>query len=253
MIADDLFLRRAKAAIWGQVGYSNSKQPAARALGRCCPEEAKALLPEVMGKISAEYDPAKYDPSTFDRYKYDLVALAEVLYDLDACDDARVVAPMLGVLNSSRGSHDSLTFVAMNVLGRVGGLAAVEALTKAVEHHDLRRQLGAVVALGNIADENTVDGLLKGLTSGWGVVVPYAARGLARVDGAALYHGLKLSARSKCPKVRLKVARCIFYYSHDEQAVELVSELAAGDQHEKIKEAAKRALDQLEHKRPLFS
>ena len=140
----------------------------------------------------------------------------------------------------------------MNVLGRVGGPATVEALTKAIEDNDPRGQFGAAVALGNIAEEDTVDGLLKGLTSGWGATVQYSARGLARIDDDALYRGLKLSARSKYPKVRLKVARCIFYYSHDEQAVELISALAADDRHEKIREAARRALDQLEHKRSLF-
>jgi HEAT repeat protein len=233
--------------------YSENRKRAAKALGHCRPEEARVLLLEVIGKISDAYDPDKYNALTFDQTKYDLVALAEILYDLDACDDPRVVTAMLNILKGSRGSHDSLTSVAMNVLGHVGGPSAAEALTKEVEQSDPMRQLGAVVALGNIADESTVDGLLKGLTSGWGVVVPYAARGLARVDGAALYHGLKLSARSSYPKVRLKVARCIFYYSHDEQAVELVSELAASDRHEKIKEAAQRALDQLEYKRSLFS
>jgi HEAT repeat protein len=232
--------------------YSENRKRAAGALGRCRPEEARALLPEVIGKISAAYDPDKHEPFTFYHARYDLVALAEVLYDLDACDDPRVVTAMLNILKGARGSHDSLTSVAMNVLGHVGGPAAVEALTKEVESTDPMRQLGAVVALGNIADENTVEGLLKGLTSGWGVVVPYAARGLARVEAAALYRGLKLSIRSTYPKVRLKDARCIFYYSHDEQAVELVSELAGGDRHEKIREAARRALDQLERQRALF-
>jgi HEAT repeat protein len=231
--------------------YSENKKHAAKALARCRPEEAKALLPEVMGKIFAAYEPDKYDAFTVDHTKYDLVAFAQVLYDLNACDDPRVVAPMLGVLKGSRGSYDSLTSVAMNVLGRVGGPEAVEALTKAVEHHDPTRQLGAVVALGNIADEGAVEGLLKGLTSGWGATVQYAARGLARVDSAALYRGLKLSVRSKYPKVRLKVARCTFYYSDDEQAVDLVSELAAADRHEKIREAARQSLKQLERKRAL--
>lgn len=222
--------------------YSENKKHAAKALGRCRPDEAKTLLPEVISKI----------PTTYDLAKYDLVALADVLYDLDACDDPRVITAMLYVLNSSRGSHDSSTSVAMNVLGHAGGEPAVEALTKTAEDSDPMRQLAAVAALGNIADESTVTGLLKGLIGGWGVVVPYAARGLARVEGAALYQGLRLNARSKYSKVRLKVARCIFYYSHDDQAVELISDLAANDRYQKIKDAARQALDQLRYKRALF-
>lgn len=222
--------------------HSENIKRAARELARCRPEEARALLPEVVGRISAGYDPDKEAPLTLYPAKYDLVALAEVLYELRACDDPRVVMAMVKILKGSSGSLDSLSSVAMNVLGRVGGPEAVEALTKAIEDSDPRGQLGAVVALGNIADEGTVGGLLKGLTSGWGATVQYAARGLARVDAAALYRGLKLSARSKYPKVRLKVARCIFYYSHDEEGVELISELAANDPYEKIKEAARAAL-----------
>jgi len=72
------------------------------------------------------------------------------------------------------------------------------------------------------------------------------------VEGAAIYIGLKHAARHTYPKVRRKVARCIFYYSHDEEGIELISELAASDPHEKIKEVARQAMDQLERKRTLF-
>src|SRR5205085_1298747 len=163
--------------------------------------------------------------------------LADILYDLDACDDPRVITAMINVLNNAHGWHDSTATVAMNVLGHVGGRPAVDALTKVAEHHDPMRQLSAMTALGNIADENTVAGLLDGLTTGVNPVSQYAARGLSRVDSAALYIGLKNAVRHEYPKVRRKVARCIFYYSHDEEGVELISELAVNDPHEKIKEA----------------
>ncbi|MCA1615158.1 MAG: HEAT repeat domain-containing protein [Acidobacteria bacterium] len=223
-------------------GYSEERKEAAKALARCRPDEAKALLPEVIGKLQTANDLAKYE----------LAALADILYDLDACDDPRVITAMINVLNNSHGWHDSTATVAMNVLGHVGGRPAIDALTKAAEHHDPMRQLSAMTALGNIADENTVAGLLDGLTTGVNPVSQYAARGLSRVDGAALYIGLKNAARHEYPKVRRKVARCIFYYSHDEEGVELISELAVNDPHEKIKEAARQAMDQLERKRTLF-
>jgi HEAT repeat protein len=224
-------------------GYSEERKAAAKAFGKCRPDEAKTLLPEVISKIQTTYDMAKYE----------LVTLAEVLYDLDACDDPRVINAMLYVLNSSRSSSlNSLSFVAMNVLWHFGGLPAVEALTKVAEHHDPMGQMAAMLALGNIADENTVTGLLKGLTAGINVVSQDAARGLSRVEAAALYEGLKRNAHSDYPVVRQKVARCIFYYSHDEQAVELMSELAANDTRAKTREVARQAMDQLERKRTLF-
>lgn len=215
--------------------HSENKKYAAKALSRCHPDEAKVLLPDVISKIQD---------------KYELVALAEVLCDLESCDDPRMVKAMLNVLNKSHGySHNDIASGAINVLGDIGGQLAVEGLTKASEDHDPMKQLSAVVALGNIADETTVTGLLKGLTVGVNVVSEYAARGFARLDGAALYEGLKLNFKSRYPKVRRKVARCIFYYSQDEQAIELMSDLAVNDKHEQIKEAAQLALNQLEHKR----
>jgi HEAT repeat protein len=58
-------------------GHSQNKKHAAKALAQCRPDEVKTLLPEVISKI----------PRTYDSAKYDLVALADVLYELDACDD----------------------------------------------------------------------------------------------------------------------------------------------------------------------
>lgn len=223
-------------------GYSEGRKVAAKALARCRPDEAKALLPEVIGNIKI----------TNGLSGYDLAALADILYDLDACDDPRVVTTMINVLNSSRSRFDSTASVAMNVLGHVGGQPAVDALTTAAKSSDPMRQLGAMTALGNIANENTVTGLLGGLTTGVNPVRQYAARGLSRVDDSAMYQGLKHAVRHKYPKVRRKVARCIFYYSHDEEGAELISELAASDPYEEIKEAARQAIVQLEYKRKLF-
>lgn len=223
-------------------GYSEKRKEAAKALARCHPDEAKTLLPEVIGNIETTYDLAKYD----------IVALADILYHLNACDDSRVITAVIYVLNNSHSWHDSTTSVATNVLGRVGGQAAVDALTKAAEHHDPMRQMSAMLALGNIADENTVTGLLKGLTEGINVVSQDAARGLSRVEPTALYEGLKRNTHSDYPVVRQKVARFIFYYSYDEDAVKLISEIAASDSSEKIKETARQALVQLERKRELI-
>lgn len=222
-------------------GYSEERKEAAKALARCRPDEAKAFLPEI-GNIG----------TTDQLAKYDIVALADILYHLNACDDSRVITAVINVLNNSHSWHDSTTSVATNVLGRVGGKAAVDALTKVVEHHDPMRQMAAMLALGNIADEDTVTGLLKGLTAGINVVSQDAARGLSRVEATALFNGLKRNAHSDYPVVRRKVARCIFYYSHDEDAVKLIAELEASDSSEKIKETAKQALVQLARKRKLF-
>jgi len=136
-------------------GYSEGRKVAAKALARCRPDEVKSLLPEVIGNIK----------NTDGISGYDLAALADILYDLDACDDSRVVTAMINVLNS-HSRLDSITSVAANVLGHVGGQPAVDALTKAAEHSDPMLQLAAMTALGNIADENTVVGLLSGLTTG---------------------------------------------------------------------------------------
>lgn len=224
-------------------GYSEGRKAAAKALARCRPDEAKALLPEVIGNIE----------NADGLSGYDLAALADILYELDACDDPRVVTAMINVLNNSHSRLDSTSSVATNVLGHVGGQPAVDALTKAADDSDMMRQLAAMTALGNIADENTVVGLLDGLTTGIvNPVIQYAARGISRVEGAALYKGLKRAARHKYPKVRLKVARCIFYYSHDEEGLELISELAASDPSDKVKESARQAIDQLDRKRTLF-
>lgn len=235
---------RGRAALVESItkGYSEEKKEAAKALARCRPDEAKALLPEVIGNIG----------TTDHLAKFDIAALADILYHLNACDDSRVITAVIDVLNNSHSWHDSTTSVATNVLGRVGGQAAVDALTKVVEHHDPMRQMSAMLALGNIADEDTVKGLLKGLTAGINVVSQDAARGLSRVEATALYNGLKRNADSDYPVVRRKVARCIFYYSHDEDAVRLISELAVNDLSEKVKETAKQALVQLEGKRRVF-
>jgi len=222
--------------------YSEERREAAKALARCRPHEAKALLPGVISNIKF----------TDWLSEYDLAALADILYHMDACDDPRVVNAMIDVLNASRSQLSSTTSVATNVLGHVGGQAAVEALTKAAERGDTMLQLAAMTALGNIADENTVPALLAGLTTGMNAVSQYAARGLSRVDGNAMYLGLKQAAHHKDAKVRRKVARCLFYYPHDEEGIELISSLATSDPSGKIKETAREAALQLECKRRLF-
>ncbi len=223
-------------------GYSEGRKVAAKALARCRPQEAKALLPEVIGNIE------------FNDWlsPYDLANLTDILYSLNACDDPRVIAAMRDVLNASRSGLDFTTSVATNVLGHVGGQSSVEALAKAADRSDLMLQLAAMTALGNIADENTVPPLLGGLTAGVNAVSQYAARGLSRVDGNSMYQGLKLAASHKFPKVRLKVARCLFYYSHDEEGVDLIARLADSDPSDKIKATAREAAVQLECKRRLF-
>jgi HEAT repeat protein len=222
--------------------YSEERREAAKALARCRPHEVKALLPGVISNIKF----------TDWLSEYDLAALADILYDMDACDDPRVVNAMIDVLNNSRSQLNSTTSVATNVLGHVGDQAAVGALTKAAERGDTMLQLAAMTALGNIADENTVPALLSGLTTGMNPVSQYAPRGLSRVENSAMYLGLKHTAHHKYAKVRRKVARCLFYYPHDEEGVQLISGLAASDPSEKIKETAREAALQLECKRRLF-
>lgn len=224
-------------------GDSTERKVAAKALARCRPDETKALLPEVISKIKTTYDLANYD----------IAALAGILYDLNACDDSRVITAMINLLDNSHGSNDSSATVAMNVLGRVGGPAAVAALVRAAEHSDPMTQLAAMTALGNIADENTVTGLLGGLTTGINVVSQYAARGLSRLEGVAMYTGLRHAVGHRYPKVRLKAARCIFYYSNDDVGLELISRLAGYDPCEPIRETANRAIVQLEYKLNLFT
>lgn len=223
-------------------GYSEGRRVAAKALARCRPQEAKALLPEVIGNIKF----------TDWLSPYDLADLADILYSLNACDDPRVIAAMIDVLNASRSRLDSTTSVATNVLGHMGGQPAVEALTKAAERSDPLLQIAAMTALGNIADENTVPALLSGLVTGVNAVSQYAARGLSRVDGNAMYQGLEVAASHKFPKVRRKVACCLFYYSHDEEGVELIARLADSDPSDKIKATATEAAVQVECKRRLF-
>lgn len=223
--------------------YSEERKEAAKALARCRPDEAKTLLTDVIGNIQ----------TTDNLAKYDLAAIADILYHLDACDDLRVIDAMINLLSSSRNSQDSTTTIAMNVLGHVGGRAAVDALTKAAEHSNPIRQLSALTALGNIADENTVTGLLKGLTTGVNAVSQYAARGLSRVAQSALCEGLKRNTNSDYPVVRRKVARCLFYYSHDQQSVELMTKIAANDPSDKIRSVARLALDRLQHMQKFIS
>jgi len=221
--------------------YSEERRVAAKALARCRPHEAKALFPRVISNI-------KFTDWLSD---YDLTALADNLYDMDACDDSRVVNAMINVLNI-RSQLNSTTSVATNVLGHVGGQAAVEALTKAAERGDTMLQLATMTALGNIADENTVPALLSGLTTGMNPVSQYAARGLSRVEGKAMYSGLKHAVHHKYAKVRRKVASCLFYYPHDDEGIKLISGLAASDSSKKIRQTAREAALQLECKQRLF-
>lgn len=115
------------------------------------------------------------------------------------------------------------------------------------------RQLWAVTALGNIADENTVTVLLKGLTAWLNVVNQHATRGLSRVEAADLCERMNRNSHSDYPIVRWKVARCLFYYSQDEQIVELMTEIAANDPRDKIRIATNLALGQLNHMQIIYA
>ena len=77
--------------------YSEERREAAKALARCRPYEAKAMLPAVISNIKF----------TDWLSEYDLATLADILYDLDACDDPRVVNAMIDVLNNSRSQLSS--------------------------------------------------------------------------------------------------------------------------------------------------
>ena len=50
-----------------------------------------------------------------------------ILYELDACDDPRMVAVMINVLNNSHSRLDSTTSVAMNVLRLVRNMSPLTA------------------------------------------------------------------------------------------------------------------------------
>lgn len=180
------------------------------------------------------------------------IALANVLLSLEMNDLEPIVQAMNSIVDSRRGYRDSRITGAINVLGRTGGKAAVQGLTKALENSDPTAQIAAIVALGNIAAEAeaelAVEGLLKKL-KGFNVVSEEAARVLASMNSSILARGLFLCLQSDWKYVRRKAAESIAYYTSGEAIEAELSSLAENDPAPRVKSVAAEALSQIQVRR----
>ena len=199
----------------------------------------------------------------------DPVALG-VAARLDSANDSSVrgrAAEALGSIGSERAVdallkallEDQESYVrgrAAEALGSIGSERAVDALFKALlETQESGVRGSAAEALGSIGSERAVDALLKALLEDQESDVrgrAASALGSIAADKAENFAaGLMLALDDKKNSVRRKAAEVVGYYVKEPCLTEL-ERLAATDESDEVKEAARAAVEKVKHKLRYF-
>jgi HEAT repeat protein len=166
-------------------------------------------------------------------------------------------AVALGVAARLDSANDSdVRWRAVYALGSIGSERAVDALLKALledKKSDVRGS--AASALGSIGSERAVDALLKALLEDQKSDVrgrsAYALGSTAADKAEKFAAGFMLALDNKNKSVRRKAAEVVGYYAKEPCLTEL-ERLAATDESDEVKEAARTAVEKVKYKLRYF-
>jgi hypothetical protein len=208
--------------------------------------------PQTLQKLLHRLDDFITSEKTEEAHYFDAVVQAFAQARGEALD--AVALGVVACLDSANNS--SVRGNVAQVLGSFGSDRAVDALLKALlEDQESRVRWRAAEALGSIGSERAVDALLKALFEDQEAYVRgRAAKALGNIAAEKperFAAGLMLALGNEKKSVRRKAAEVVGYYLNEPCLSEL-ERLAATDESDEVKEAARAAVEKIKRKLRYF-